>query len=108
MTEPLFLAVCRGAVTPGIKWFLGAVIWSMAVFGIAGITLGGLSLLSPRRSILLYVRMMKRFNWRVSPIDEDREIRNTRRMGFFLTLGSAVLMILLFYRLLPWAFAEVR
>ena len=56
--------------------------------GFLGLVLGVLSMTGPRRSIGLYQRIMERFNWRVAPIDELREVRNTRALGAFLTLLS--------------------
>ena len=66
--------------------------------GCLGFSLGVLSALSPRRSIGFYQWIMERFNWRVAPIDELREVRNTRILGFFLTLLSLVMMGIAFYR----------
>jgi hypothetical protein len=56
--------------------------------GCLGFALGALSTLAPQRSIGLYQRIMKGFNWNVAPIDEPREVRNTRALGVFLTLLS--------------------
>jgi len=59
--------------------------------GILGFALGILSAIWPRRSIGLYQWIMERFNWKVLPIDEAREVRNTAYLGFFLALLSAAL-----------------
>jgi hypothetical protein len=48
--------------------------------------LGLLSTLKPERSILLYQKIMKYFNWKVEPIDPVRELRNTRMLGGWLTV----------------------
>ena len=47
------------------------------------------------RSIALYQWIMARLNWRVSPIDEVREVRNTRLLGGLLIFLSVVIAWLL-------------
>ena len=66
--------------------------WGIALLGIVALLLGSLSALAPRRSIALYQWIMARFNWRVSPIDEAREIRNTRLLGALLVLLGVMLL----------------
>ncbi len=63
-----------------VAWFR----WGMGLVGVAALLLGILSAASPRRSISLYQWIMERFNWRVSPIDDARELRNTRWLGVLL------------------------
>ena len=64
-----------------------------------GFILGLLSAASPKRSIGLYQRIMERFNWRVAPIDELREVRNTRALGVILAALSLAVFFLAFSRL---------
>ena len=64
----------------------------LGLLGVVAVVIGGLSAAAPRRSIRLYQWIMERFNWRVSPIDEAREVRNTRLMGVVLILLSASLL----------------
>lgn len=59
--------------------------------GVLGLAVGIFSAIWPRRSIGLYQGIMERFNWKVQPIDEAREVRNTAYLGFFLALLSATL-----------------
>ena len=69
-----------------------------AIFFVAGVSLafGAFSALGPGRSIALYEWLMVRLNWRVAPIDEGREIRNTRWLGILLILlGLLVLGVLI-------------
>ena len=61
---------------------------SAALIAGAGLALGFLSALAPKRSIALYVWIMARFNWRVSPADERKELRNTRILGLVLLATS--------------------
>jgi len=65
----------------------------LLVFALVCLAFGGFTALDPRRSIALYVEIMRWFNWRVSPIDETREIKNTRILGTVLFfLGWAILI----------------
>jgi hypothetical protein len=52
--------------------------------GCLGLALGILSIGWPKKSIGLYQWAMERFNWKVAPIDEAREVRNTRILGWVL------------------------
>ena len=61
------------------------------ILGLLGLALGIFSAVWPRRSIALYQGIMERFNWKVLPIDEAREVKNTARLGLFLALLSGVL-----------------
>ena len=65
--------------------------WGMGLAAAAGLAVGMLSAAAPQRSIALYQWIMERFNWRVSPIDEARELRNTRALGALLALLSLVI-----------------
>ncbi|MBI2496236.1 MAG: hypothetical protein HYY90_04835 [Candidatus Omnitrophica bacterium] len=65
--------------------------FGIALLGIVALLVGSLSVVAPRRSIALYQWIMARFNWRVSPIDEAREIRNTRLLGAVLALLGVML-----------------
>ena len=66
--------------------------WGIALVGVGALVVGGVSVVAPTRSIALYQWLMARFNWRVSPIDEAREVRNTRLLGALLVLLSLALL----------------
>jgi hypothetical protein len=66
--------------------------------GCLGLILGVLSAVWPKRSIGLYQWIMERINWRVAPIDEPREVRNTRALGAILSALSLTLFFLIFFR----------
>lgn len=71
-----------------LTWF-----WhGMALVGALALGLGLLSALAPRRSIGLYQRIMAWFNWRAEPLNEAREVRNTRWLGVLL-IGLAVVAL---------------
>ena len=66
--------------------------------GYLGLVLGVLSAVGPKRSMKLYQWIMERFNWRVVPIDESREVRTTRILGVGLTLLSLAMIGIVFLR----------
>lgn len=66
--------------------------YSLALIAAVGVLVGALSLVFPKRSIELYQWIMKNFNWRVEPIDYERELRNTRALGFWLLVTSMFLL----------------
>ena len=71
-----------------IGWFWCAA----ALVGVAAFLIGWLSAVAPTRSIRLYQWIMAQLNWRVSPIDERREIRNTKLLGTLLVLLSLLML----------------
>ena len=73
-----------------IRMFIAGWQWGMAVISALGIGLGVLSVLQPRQSIRLYQAIMVWLNWRVTPINDAQELRNTRVLGSILVLLSGV------------------
>ncbi len=69
--------------------------WGIILVSIFSFLLGILSGFRPTRSIDLYVWLMSKFNWHATPIDEEREIRNTRRFGLCLVVLGAMMVFLL-------------
>jgi len=64
---------------------------ALAVFNLV---LGLFSVVWPGHSIRLYQWIMKKYNWKVEPIDAAREVRNTRLLGLVLTgLSIATWMV---------------
>ncbi len=59
---------------------------------VGALLLGGLSAAAPQQSIGLYQWIMARLNWRVAPIDERRELRNTKGLGVLFVGLSLVLL----------------
>jgi len=64
---------------------------SLACFGVL---LGVFSAFDPQKSIRLYQALMRMFHWKVEPLRPQREIRNTRLMGFFMIVLSVTLFFL--------------
>ena len=62
-----------------------------SVLSILSMALGFFSAFLPARSIAFYQWIMKRFNWKVTPIDAAKELRNTKILG----IGLAMLGMLL-------------
>ena len=74
----------------------------LVLIAVSGTALGVLSFLSPERSIRLYQMMMKMFNWRVEPIDHQRELRTTRIFGaIIIALSAAIFIVLVRSKALP-------
>lgn len=63
-----------------------------------GFAFGLFSVVWPKRSIALYQKIMESFNWRVTPIDEPREVRNTRFLGAVLAALSLAVFYMVFSR----------
>lgn len=71
-----------------LSWLNGG----LFLIGAADLLFGIFTALWPDRSIALYQRLMARFNWRVSPINEKHELRTTRILGILLVTLSLVLL----------------
>ena len=71
----------------------------LLALGGLGVALGVFSIFLPKRSIELYQWIMAHLNWKVAPIDEAKEIRNTRILGIALAALS-----LIFFAVLPSGF----
>jgi len=84
MNEVLLVPAC----------YVRYVIWMVALFSFV---LGVLSAFWPSRSIGLYVWMMFKFSWTVSPMNERREIKNTRRFGIYLLILSVLMFLTLYW-----------
>ena len=87
MQCPLSGACCMSPKL--ILWVLGAV----------GLGIGVFSTFWPERSMGLYEWIMERYNWKVTPIDLPREVRNTRLLGFVLTALSLAIFVIVSLRL---------
>jgi hypothetical protein len=58
---------------------------------------GVLIALKPKKTIDIQIAIYKPFNWKIEPIDMQREIKNTRIMGMIvLALGIISLVYILF------------
>jgi len=73
-----------------VRIFSGAV-------GTVGFAFGLFSALWPARSVAFYEGLMARINWQVKPIDEVKEIQNTRRLGWLLIGMNLALWVSLLF-----------
>jgi len=67
------------------------------LISLAAFCIGCFFALKPMRTIELQKGFYARINWRIEPISLEKELRNTRLMGFFLialSLASAVFVFL--------------
>ncbi len=70
----------------------------LSILGFFGLALGVFSASDPKRSMGLYQAIMKFYNWNVSPIDEAREVRNTRLLGLVLAVLSLSIFVIVSQR----------
>ena len=66
--------------------------WGALLIGGVSLVFGIFTAFLPYRSIALYQWLMALINWRAAPIDEGREVRNTRFLGILLILLSVLLL----------------
>ncbi|MBI4115982.1 MAG: hypothetical protein HY447_05370 [Candidatus Omnitrophica bacterium] len=75
-------------------------IWDILLaWGMACTLFGIFTAVWPRRSIGFYQWIMRLINWQVSPIDEAREVKNTRRFGIYLVLLGIATLGALFFKI---------
>ena len=77
-----------------VRWLLQGI----RLLGVVTLFFGLFSAIAPTRSIALYQWLMARCNWRVSPIDERRELWTTVVLGLLLVLLSLAALWLLHLR----------
>ena len=57
------------------------------------ITIGLFLILAPKKVIEIQIAVYRPFNWKLEPISMEKEIRNTRTMGWAVCLSAAVALI---------------
>ena len=78
-----------------IEPVVGLVVFCLRAVAVATLAFGAWSAAKPARSIALYQAIMRRFNWRVEPIDRPRELLTTRWLGVVLACCSVLSVFLL-------------
>lgn len=63
---------------------------------VVGITIGLFVFFKPELTIEIQRRFYEKLNWRIEPINMQKEIRNTKIMGAFLT-AVAIATIISYY-----------
>jgi len=64
-----------------------------------GIITGLLSISKPIFVIKVQQRFYSKINWRIEPISFEREVRNTKIMGYFSLIIGCLIALLIFIRL---------
>lgn len=60
----------------------------LILFSLASLCLGIFLILKPYLAIQIQKKFYEKINWRMEPISVEKEIRNTRAMGWFLIILS--------------------
>ena len=71
------------------------VLFCIVAAGGSGLVFGAFILAAPHRCIHYYQLLMKCFNWNVSPVNHDDEVRNTRLLGIVLIVLSVLIFVIL-------------
>ncbi|MFH1442105.1 MAG: hypothetical protein ABIH18_08725 [Candidatus Omnitrophota bacterium] len=74
------------------------IVINVAIIGVFSLIIGLLLAINPVLSIEIQRRFYERINWRMEPISMEKEIRNTRIMGIFLTLLAIVILGIIIFR----------
>ena len=64
---------------------------------IIGLAIGLFVFLKPKITIELQRRFYEKINWKIEPISMQKEIRNTKIMGLFLTAIVLLTIVYIFY-----------
>ncbi len=62
------------------------------LFSITGLVVGAFLVINPHLSIEIQRRFYYRINWKIEPVSLSKEIHNTRAMGWFLFIFSAIIL----------------
>lgn len=65
------------------------------IIAIASLLCGLILILKPKDSINIQQNFYKRINWKIEPINYDKEVRNTRIMGGICIVSGLILLIIL-------------
>jgi len=70
------------------------------ITAICALTAGVLCVLNPKLTIQIQQRFYEKINWRIQPINLEKELRNTRFMGAINILLAIVIILKLLSRYL--------
>ena len=70
--------------TAVIRTMLNLYLPILILFEIFALIAGLLLVIKPNWAIEIQIRFYEKINWRIEPVSMQKEIRNTRIMGFFL------------------------
>lgn len=60
---------------------------------VIGMIFGALITWKPKKAIDIQIALYKPFNWKLEPIDMDKEIRNTRIMGMTVLILTVISLV---------------
>ncbi|MCM8780530.1 MAG: hypothetical protein NC908_01210 [Candidatus Omnitrophica bacterium] len=66
----------------------------LGVFSLVSINIGAFFVVRPTTAIKLQIKFYEKINWKISPVSMQKEVRNTRIMGFILIVVSVITLIL--------------
>ena len=65
------------------------------IIGISALLFGLVLILKPKECIQMQQNFYKKINWKMEPIDYEREVKNTRLLGFTGIICGAILLVVL-------------
>lgn len=68
------------------------------IVSIIAIAIGLFIFLKSASAIEIQRRFYEKINWRIEPVSMEKELRNTRLMGLFLIIATAVTLIYIFIK----------
>lgn len=69
------------------------------LFSLIGLSIGSFLMTNPLACIEIQRRFYATINWKIEPVSNELEIRNTRIMGGFLIVLSVVTLVLAFIKI---------
>jgi hypothetical protein len=66
------------------------------IIGISALLFGLVLILKPKECIQMQQNFYKKINWKMEPLDYEKEVRNTRILGFVGIICGAILLVVLF------------
>ena len=64
------------------------------LFSLTGLVVGAFLVINPQLAIEIQRRFYYRINWKIEPFSFPKEVHNTRAMGWFLLIFSAIVLFL--------------
>lgn len=75
--------------------FINIIFYSELIIGLIGIAAGVFLIKKPNSAIKIQQSFYSKINWDIKPISLDKELRNTKFMGYILLLSSIATLYLL-------------
>jgi hypothetical protein len=78
-----------------LNWLPNILAPVLILFSLLGLGAGLFLMLKPALAIEIQRRVYLKINWRIEPISIEKELRNSRIMGWFLMIISAATIVLM-------------